>query len=844
MEATAPLNTLFRLTLASGVVAAVALHLRRGAPVNGRDANGRTPLILAATRGHAEVCRLLLDAGADINLQGSDGRNAFAAAQSRGHAPVVALLADTKIPKRCGEPDTDSPPSSDVTLTPEVTQAMSPDASLSEYVSDTAGRLENQDTKSDCHEAVGSLLRPIEVTLIAEPAGDNWGQAWLSDDEGCDDTLRFHDTPDFREDQAGIDLSALPARTYEAPPPAPLPPEQPFSDMPWEPEPQPLLDLSETGMEAVAAALQAGLTRHKAFTSDTDWTSIDVDLPEMSSIWAAGFSEDFDTRRSVLDLLATALHEGWLPIEQLEDLTAHAINHQHGTSIARTLRVVLDDMGVAVEDEHALEPSRMRLRTYIDEPASRKMEVDSAARLLADLPADSLDAETMLVEDASRASVLSVSEEALLFRELRQSLGSMLRIAATCPITGETLVRWADQLAAGNLASREVSTTVWGVNDAELLVDAETEAHWSIGTKPGEDEADASGAPNDNGEMLAIDALVSRLKETAHRITLRKDAVQNLVRLALTDRKVVELAENVLSVNGGASRRTARQFRISSRNGLSELHLLRGKPAVRPSSLPNHEIGVALDRYIAARRAIVEGNLRRVVWIARRYARAPVPFMDLVQEGQIGLLRAIELFDAARGTRFGSYATWWIRQSIHRAVQDTGRTIRVPVHMLERITKVRRKTELLRVKHGFEPVPAEVARALGLEVRSVEQMLAADNEVVPFDAMDDGSFEEKDASAPGGISIASWPADLATPLTAIHRADLRGLLLAALGKLDPRQAHILDLRFGLTTGEPMTLEEVGQVYGVTRERIRQIEAKALGRLPRLLPKHGFEIMLP
>jgi RNA polymerase primary sigma factor len=168
--------------------------------------------------------------------------------------------------------------------------------------------------------------------------------------------------------------------------------------------------------------------------------------------------------------------------------------------------------------------------------------------------------------------------------------------------------------------------------------------------------------------------------------------------------------------------------------------------------------------------------------------------------------------------------------------QDQGRTVRVPVHMLERIIKARRVSEALRVQTGVEPTPQELAASLETDVLSVERVLAADLEIVSFD--DSGCLLDEDAVLPSPL------VDEATPLTALLHDDLRLLLAASLRQLDARQARIINLRFGLTDGNPLTLEEVGQVYRVTRERIRQIEAKSLKRLPHLLPNRQFENLVP
>lgn len=179
-----------------------------------------------------------------------------------------------------------------------------------------------------------------------------------------------------------------------------------------------------------------------------------------------------------------------------------------------------------------------------------------------------------------------------------------------------------------------------------------------------------------------------------------------------------------------------------------------------------------------------------------------------------------------------------------RYVQDTGRTIRIPVHLLERIAKIRRHAEAFRVQHGFEPSSLDLAHIGELDVRAVEQALAAEREIAPLEGAAGLLVTEDDDPNVPGEFCAPELVELATPLAVVLKTDLRLVLLGALRKLDKRQARILDLRFGITNGDPLTLEEIGQSYRVTRERIRQIETKALGLLPRHLPSRRFENMAP
>jgi RNA polymerase primary sigma factor len=203
----------------------------------------------------------------------------------------------------------------------------------------------------------------------------------------------------------------------------------------------------------------------------------------------------------------------------------------------------------------------------------------------------------------------------------------------------------------------------------------------------------------------------------------------------------------------------------------------------------------------------------------------------------------MEKYDFQRGWRFGTYAHWWIRQFMIRAIQDQGRTIRIPVHMLETAAKVQRTAEALRAQSGREPKHEDIAAVLEVETQVVRRAARAAVDVVPFDEALELMDDEQD-DAP--TSFAEVAADTAaeSPLSAVLYADLRRHLQHLLRQLRPREGQVLNLRFGLTGGYPQTLEQVGQHFGVTRERIRQIEAKAIRRLRRKLLKYRIENLEP
>ena len=599
----------------------------------------------------------------------------------------------------------------------------------------------------------------------------------------------------------------------------------------WEAEDEPSLPSGDAGITTAASTINRGLAAHQAIVDDADWSDVEIYLPYPGRLWARNFREGFDAGRHLEELLLGAMQEGRTSLQNIETFLSNTSSGLPDERLGQHLVTILEDVGVLVEDEllfppYYLLPEASRGRTAHDKSIVREI-LELLDELTVSPPADI----GLIKIEARRFSPPSSEDERRMFLRHQACLNVIIRLAAPHPAGRGVILDWIRDLESGKLS----------------VSDLTNQGGHSI--KEEDDQELAHAEPSE------VDLLMKALRQAAATPPVDASAghdgccAEKIIALSLTPPRIIEFAERVCSAGvaiplpdgsiqetewSPESYPTRHETRKAGRTG----NVSKDVTAVIG------QLDKATGAYRDARDLILKTNLRLVIWQARRYTGALVATADLVQEGIIGLLRAIERFDPDRGSRFGTYAIWWIRQSMTRALADKGRTIRIPVHLLDGRNRLQKIREMLHGRLGREPDVAELAVASGQTADVVQRIWRTEIEMVPLEQALRDELEDPCDEEPTSARSASIIGFEQSPLDTLLHADLRRCLGQGLRQLDPRARKILILRFGLEDDTPRTLEEVGQIYGVTRERIRQVEAKAIKRIRRMLPAKHFEAMQP
>lgn len=706
-----PLTPAFRLSLIAGALDSVRIHLRAGCDINGADDKGRSPLILAVSKGHGDLCRMLLEEGADPFIKDFDGNDAFTIAHENFQKEVIDILKHS-IPMENSQ-------------IPISAKTCSNGNSLTEY---------------------SNIEFSLDVPLVLNESCRHLIVENSKNDILIQGMERNESSPQDNDDEVDISL--------------------------WQEEPEDAQPISDASCLDNAIQQQELISSHTVEDKDADWSDIEIYLPDHAFSSCRKFN-NFEIQRELRSFFYYAICDKTIHIDQIYKL--YEICENNNIDIDRLLfeesiRFILSELDITIDENNEQFNSHYDFFDLEDE-----FDIDFVNDVSCSFQHRFIDDYDLLaaITKKNRKKFLSRQDEICIGSIIENGINDIYRYMSESEFVITKIVSDTKKVLDGNIHYR----TIFNFADNELSVTATSHDDAEIDH---DDIFDSTCDCDDNSIPQSI-----------------ASSIRKLLRLSPSGKSYHSNVHQCLL-----------NFEFNSNYFLTLIEF--GKQDTNIKDKLEH----AYERVLSARKELIEANVQFVIYVAKKYSG--LTLLDRFQEGCIGLIKAAERFDFKRGVRFSTYAIWWIRQAITRAIADMGRTIRIPVHVHEKLQKFERTRTMLHAETGIDPDLAQIADILEVPVEQIEKLDDVPKEPLLFaDCIGELDTMQDD--------------NIFSPEYHCIQSDLSEKIRKMLDGLDARMAEMLQLRFGIDH-DTHTLEEIGQMYGVTRERIRQIESKALNIL--------------